>query len=113
MPIDHEMRPHWDIRIKANSHLEEWNIYEDPLKMEKGQSTKVRHKICREMEWLTAEGKMKVDGFWTDVSILDKGPVLIALKGVNGFLFDFRGEHLKGTWILAQEDGTWTFMHAA
>jgi len=103
---------HWDIRVKANSHLEEWNIYEDPLMLPKGHFTQVRHKICRDLSWLDTEGRRKVDGIWTHVELLDKGPVLIDQKGTNKFLFNFQGSSLKGPWLLERKNGVWIFTRA-
>jgi len=100
---------HWDIRIKANFHLEEMNIYEDPETLQPGASTQVRVRKCYDLRWLTFEGKAKVDGLWTQVEIIDKGPVDISpiMDFPMGFLFNFHGKTFNAVWTLQRMKDVW------
>jgi len=101
---------HWDIRVKGNSHLEEWNIYEDPRLMEKDVHTQVAKKICRDLKWLEYDKQwIKVGGIPTYVDILDKGEVLVDQKSSTEVFFTFKGEFLKGKWQLLRKGKAWIF----
>jgi len=105
---------HWDIRVKANSHLEEWNIYEDPLKLEPGEIVQVSKKICRDVKWLTYDKKwIKVGPLWTYVDLLDKGNVDIDQKSPQEVHFNFHGLRFKGEWVLLHKDTAWLFFRKA
>lgn len=100
---------HWDIRVKADGFLNEWNIYEDPLNLDFDAPTEVRVKKCFDLSWLEAQGKRKVGGIWTEVEMLDKGEVLINQESKTKITFKFQGKNLRGKWILERARGRWTF----
>jgi len=85
------------------------NIYEDPGRLQPGASTQVRVKKCFDLRWLALEGKAKVDGMWTEVEIIDKGPVDISIimEKPMGFLFNFHGETFNALWTLRRKANVW------
>jgi len=106
-----ETTKHWDIRVKAGKHLEEWNIYQDPLMMEKGGLTQVAKKVCRDPNWMKYDRQwVKVGGIPTYVDILDKGDVEIDQKSPTTVIFKFLGERLKGRWQLMRRGSAWLFV---
>jgi len=98
---------HWDIRIRANSHLEEMNVYDDPETLQPGAMTQVRVKRCNDLRWLTFQGRIKVGDIWTEVELLDRGEVSIVSSSDTDFTFHFYGETFKGTWTLKKRGGAW------
>ena len=95
------MEPHWDIRIKMDGYLLEWNIYEDPAKLGSGDMVFARQKRCEELDWFITEGKevrKDIHGMPTFIDVVEAGKV-----EVQDNHYEFKGSILKGRFIYNPE----------
>ena len=95
-----EVETHWDIRIKMDDHLLEWNVYADPLEMGRGDEAKARQKTCSDLSWFITEGehiKKMVADKETYIDVIDKGEARIRVKTDEETVFSLDGEKIHGT----------------
>lgn len=113
-------KQHWDIRVRLTENpkkLVEWNLWKNPLKVEEEEPIKALVKVCEDPEkWFITRGKgvpRKAYGKQTYVDVLDTGTLNI-IEATSGFMsMKFKGEKLKGYWILKKDqEDKWYFEKA-
>jgi len=96
-------KSHWDVRVDVGweGKLLEWNLPFNPLEVNSQPAVK---KICTDPSWLEKGKKgwekAKVGPLETEVRELDSGPVEVLETSPLFYSFQFKGEKLKGLWIL-------------
>jgi len=91
---------HYDIRIKKNNYLDEFNLYGDIIEK---KEVKAHRKTCSEVkEWFIKEGKevfKKVAYLPTWITVLDSGTIEIIEDNPDFLSMNIHGKKIKGFWI--------------
>ena len=92
----HNVNPHWDIRIKLDNRLLEFNVYKNPVEMEPGEEAEARKKYCQDLTWFIKKGRgieRKVAGKWTKIDVIDYG---VAKVSEDHNFIELHGEKVDG-----------------
>jgi len=103
---------YYNIKIDAEENaLLEWSLKNCPILMKADNEGKMltQPKPCLDKSWMSAEGRRKVGGVSIDVKILDQGSVEIVESTDQLKTFIFKGEALKGKYVLSKEKNKWFF----
>ena len=109
---EHEVegRVHYDIRLDLGKPvLLEWNMRFDPRKIDSQPAVK---KLCEDKSWMEIPAEWterKVGGLMTKVRTVDKGDVEVFETSQVFYSFNFKGEELKGHYILIKRNEGWRF----
>jgi len=95
---------HYDIRIKKDNYLDEFNLYDNIIEK---KEVKAHRKTCSDIkDWFIKEGKevfRKVGYLPTWVTVLDTGIVEIIEDNPDFISMKIEGKKIKGFWVAKKE----------
>jgi len=97
---------HWDLRIKLETQLLEFNLWSNILEE---NSSLIVFKLCEDMSWFIKEGTVekKFGELNSTVECLDSGTLLVTENSPTYKKFEFHGEKVKGEYTLRKEENRW------
>jgi len=108
------LKKHWDVRVSDGW---EFNLYGNPVELEKGEGVKAVYKRCLNIEkWMNIKKpktKMMIGNLITYVTPIDEGDVsIIEYKPPIFISMEFHGKKLKGYYVYIEKDKEAVFKKA-
>jgi len=103
------IKTHWDIRILAEGRLLEFNIYKNPMEMDKNEEALAGRKYCEDLSWFIVEGQgieKIVNDLVTKIDVLDRGSAEVLSNDDLQATFILEGGHFQGHYQWSKHSGT-------